>query len=214
MPVFAILVQNNWQWLTARRAALLNSRLLIGDQALVLLLAVVPFLALSVISLLKPIFNARGLLPLAPYLLLVLSAGIVRAARHPVPAVAILLTLAVAHYSGLKAYNHMSAGRADYKSFAAALAPQIGSTDLIFLHPEFYSTPIFFYRDSNWDRVVGRNYEAASRDQPHARIWALWFDNYEPQLPQPMQDALVNYHAVESVEAPGGRAILYLPNGQ
>ena len=213
LALFAILVQNNWQWLTARRAALLNSRLLIGDQALVLLLAVVPFLALSVISLLKPIFNARGLLPLAPYLLLVLSAGIVRAARHPVPAVAILLALAIAHYSGLKAYSHMSAGRADYKSFAAALAPQIGSTDLVFLHPEFYSTPIFFYRNSDWDRVVGHNYEGACRDNPHARIWALWFYNYESQLPQPMQDALVSYHAVETVEAPGGRAILYVPNG-
>ncbi len=81
----AILVQRNWQRLTSWRTTFLDNRFVIGDQALVLILAVVPFLALSVLSLVKPIFNARGLLPLAPYLLLVLSAGIVRIARHPDP---------------------------------------------------------------------------------------------------------------------------------
>ena len=109
------------QRLTSWRTALIDNRFVIGDQALVLILAVVPFLALSVISLVKPIFNARGLLPLAPYLLLVLSAGIVRVARHPIPAVALLAVLGIAHYLGLKAYTHVSAGRADYKAFAAAL---------------------------------------------------------------------------------------------
>ena len=152
-------------------------------------------------------------MPLAPYLLLVLSAGIVRVARHPIPAVALLLALGIAHYSGLKAYSHVSAGRADYKAFAAALSPQVGTTDLVFLHPEFYSTPLFYYMNSNWDRVVGRNYEAAVHDKPQAKIWALWFYNYEPELPRPMQEALSDYHAVQTVEAPGGEAVLYVPNG-
>ena len=209
----AILVQRNWQWLTSWRTTLLDNRFVIGDQALVLMLAVVPFLVLSVVSLVKPIFNARGLLPLAPYLLLVLSAGIVRVARHPIAAIALLVVLCVAHYSGLKAYSRVSAGRADYKAFAAALAPQVGSTDLIFLHPEFYSTPLFYYMNSNWDRVVGRNYDAELRGKPQAKVWTLWFYNYEPELARPMQDALSNYHAVQTVEAPGGEAVLYVPNG-
>ncbi len=67
--------------------------------------------------------------------------------------------------------------------------------------------------NSNWDRVVGRNYEAALRDKPQAKVWTLWFYNYEPELPKPMQDALSNYHAVQTVEAPGGEAVLYVPNG-
>jgi 4-amino-4-deoxy-L-arabinose transferase-like glycosyltransferase len=208
----AILVQRSWTRLTLWRTALLDNRFVIGDQALVLILAVVPFLALSVISVVKPIFNARGLLPLAPYLLLVLSAGIVRVARHPIAAVALLAVLGIVHYSGLKAYGHVSAGRADYKAFAAALAPQVGSTDLVFLHPEFYSTPLFYYMNSNWNRVVGRNYEAALHDKPQAKVWTLWFYNYEPELPKPMQDALSNYHAVQTVKAPGGEAVLYVPN--
>jgi len=212
LAICAILVQRNWDWITSWRSAQVSSRVLIGDQALVLILAVVPFAALSVISLFKPIFNARGLLPLAPYLLLVLSSGIARVARQPVLAAALLVAPGVAHYSGLKAYSHLSAGRADYKSLAAALSPQIGNTDLVFLYPEFYSTPLFFYMNSNWDRVVGRNYEAACHDKPHARIWALWFYNYEPQLPKAMEEALSGYHAVQTVEAPGGQAVLYVPN--
>ena len=211
LAICAILVQKNWEWLTSWRPALVNSRFLIGDQALVLTLAVVPFVALSVISLFKPIFNARGILPLAPYLLLVLSAGIVRLARHPIPAAALLVALGTAHYSGLKAYSHLSAGRADYKSFAAALSPQIGNADLVFLNPEFHSTPLFFYMNSGWNRVVGRNYEAACQQNPHARIWALWFYNYEPELPKPMEEALSGYQPVRTVEAPGGQAILYVP---
>jgi Dolichyl-phosphate-mannose-protein mannosyltransferase len=209
----SILVQIGWGRLTSWRTVLISNRFVIGDRALGLMLAVAPFLALTLISLVKPIFNARGLLPLAPYLLLVLSAGIVRVARHPIPAVALLLVLCVAHYSGLKAYTHVSAGRADYKAFAAALLPKVGATDLVFLHPEFYSTPLFYYMNSNWDGVVGRNYEAALHDKPQAKVWALWFYNYEPEPPRPIREALSNYHAVQTVEAPGGEATLYVPNG-
>ena len=212
LALIAILVQRNWKQLVSWRTPLLNSRFLIGDQELVLLLAVVPFLALAVVSLFKPMFNARGLILLTPYLLLVFSYGIVRLARQPVRAIALLAVLGVAHYAGWKAYSHVSAGRADYKSFAAALSPQIGNNDLVFLYPEFYSTPLFFYMTSPWERVVGRNYQSALGEHPQARVWALWFYNYEPQLPQSMQVALSDYHAIGAVEAHGGRAILYVPN--
>ncbi len=209
----AIFVQRNWERITSWRTSLVENRFVVGDQALVLILAVVPFLALSVVSFVKPIFNARGLLPLAPYLLLVLSAGIVRLGRNPVAVAVLLVVLCVAHYSGLKAYSHLSAGRADYKAFAAALSSQIGAADLVFLHPEFYSTPLFYYMNSDWNHVVGRNYDAARRDNPSARIWALWFYNYEPELPKPIVEALSGYHPVQTIDAPGGQAVLYVPNG-
>ena len=122
LALLAILVQRNWVRLTPCYNRLLHSRFVAGDQALVLILVVVPFVALAVISLHKPIFNARGLVPLAPYLLLTLSAGIVRVGRHPIPVAAILVALATAHYSGLKTYSQLSAGRADYKSLAAVLS--------------------------------------------------------------------------------------------
>ena len=206
----AIVLQRRWGWLIARRS--LPFIRLAGDQALVLILAVVPFAMLAVVSLAKPIFNARGLIIVVPYLLLVLAAGIARLFRYPVLAVAVLLAIGVADYSGLRAYSHVSAGRADYKAFAAALVPQIESTDLVFLTPEFFSTPLFYYMTSDWNQIVGRNYEAASRDHPHARIWALWFSNYEPEASPSITKALADYHVVRSIDVPGGQASLYVPN--
>jgi hypothetical protein len=186
--------------------------LLAADQALILILAVVPFAVLAVVSLFKPIFNARGLILVVPYLLLVLAAGVVRLARYPIPAAAVLLAIGVAHYSGLRAYSHVSAGRADYKSFAAALVPKVESSDLVFLNPEFFSTPLFYYITAHWDHIVGRNYELACRDNPRARIWALQFYNYEPQLRDSMAQALSNYHVIQTIDVPGGKAGLYVPN--
>jgi hypothetical protein len=193
---------------------LFPKRSLAGGQILVLTLAVVPFAMLAVISLFKPIFNARGLIIVVPYLLLLLAAGIVRLFRYPVLAAAVLLAIAVADYSGLRAYSHVSAGRADYKAFAAALVPQIESTDLVFLTPEFFSTPLFYYLSSDWDHIVGRNYDTASCGHSQARIWALWFSNYEPHLSPTMARALTNYHVLRTIEVPGAQASLYVPNNR
>jgi len=184
-------------------------RFLAGEQALILILAVVPFVTLAFVSLFKSIFNARGLILITPYLLLVLAAGIVRLARYPILAAVVLLAVGSANYLGLRAYGHASAGRADYKLIAAELSPQIGSTDLIFLNPEFFSTPLFYYM-ADWNHIVGRNYEAACRGNPQARVWALQFYNYEPHLRDSIVQALSNYHVLRTVDAPGGQASLYV----
>ena len=211
LAVAAIIIQRSWNSFVAPLSTGVT-RFLTGDQALVLILVVVPFAALAFVSLFKPIFNARGLILVSPYLLLVLAAGIVRLARYPILAAVVLLVVAIAHYSGLQAYNHVSAGRADYKAIAAELTPQLESTDLVFLTPEFFSTPLFYYMPSDWNHIVGRNYDAASRNNPQARIWAIWFYNYEPEPREPIEEALSNYHAVRTVEAPGVQASLYVPN--
>jgi hypothetical protein len=210
LALAAILVQKHWAKLSSIFSRLADH--LTGEQALVLLLAVLPFLLLGLISLFKPIFNARGLVVLTPYTLLVLAGGIVCLGRHPVVLTAILAVVTVAHFSGLRAYCNLTAGRADYQSFASQLAPQIQPTDLIFLYPEFYSTPLFFYLHSNWNRAVARNYEAACHANPDARVWALWFDHYEPQLPAAIQKSLVGYQVAQRLRAEGGQAILYVPN--
>ncbi len=201
----AIVIQRSWNSLVAWRPISANSRFLAGDQALVLILAVVPFAALAVISLFKPIFNARGMILIAPYLLMVLAAGIVRLAQYRILAAVLFIAIGIAHYSGLREYTHVSAGRADYKLFAAALVPQIESSDLVFLTPEFFSTPLFYYVTSDWNQIVGRNYETACHDHPGARVWALQFYNYEPQLQPSMAKALMSYHVVRTLDVPGGR---------
>jgi hypothetical protein len=164
---------------------------------------------LVAVSQFKPIFNARGMLLVSPYLLLVLAWGIVQLSRFRAAAVALLVVLVVGVYSGSKGYQQMSAGRANYQAFAAALAPHIDKADLVLIHPSWYCTPTFYYLNSGWDRFVGKDYQAAMRQNPHARVWALLF--YDETLPKPMAEALFDYQPLQTIETPRARAVLYVP---
>ncbi|MGC2112242.1 MAG: glycosyltransferase family 39 protein [Candidatus Korobacteraceae bacterium] len=206
LAILGFVVQKSWPRITA----CLHIDFLTGDRALIWMLAVAPFVALSLISLFKPIFNARGMLLLSPYLVLVLAAGIAYFDRQHFVVVILLAVIGAAHFAGFREYSRMSAGRADYKAFVAVLSPRVETEDVVFLNPEFYSTPLMFYMNSGWDRIVGRNFDAVSHDKRNARIWALWFYNYEPELPKSMEEALSSYHPVQTVEAPGGQATLYV----
>lgn len=205
---FAIVMEKHWERFAKWIMPFARSRFLAGEQALVVCLAVLPFCVLTVVSRFKPIFNARGMLLVSPYLLLVLAWGIVRLSRSRVAAAALLVVLSVAVYSGSKGYHHMSAGRANYQRFVAALAPHIDKSDLIFLRPSWYSTPTFYYLNSGWDRLVGQDYLAAREHSPRARVWALLF--YDEAMPQQMAESLAGYRVQETVEVPRARAVLYV----
>jgi hypothetical protein len=206
---FAILLDKQWERFSRWVRPVARIRFLVGEQALVLSLAVIPFVVLIAVSRFKPIFNARGMLLVSPYLILVLTWGMVRLSRFRFAAIGLFVVLAVAMYSGSKSYQHMSAGRANYRALAAALAPQIDTTDLVFIHPSWYSTPTFYYLNSGWERFVGQNYQAASKQAPHARIWTLLF--YDETMPRQMAEALSDYQLSKTVEVPRARALLYVP---
>jgi 4-amino-4-deoxy-L-arabinose transferase-like glycosyltransferase len=206
---FAILLEKNWERFSRWVRPFARSRFLAGEQALVLSLAVIPFVVLVAVSRFKPIFNARGMLLVSPYLIMVLAWGIVYLSRFRVAVVALLIVLGVYVYSGSKGYQQMSAGRANYRAFAAALAPQMDTADLVFIHPSWYSTPTFYYLNSRWDRFVGQNYQAASKQAPHAQVWALLF--YDETMPKQMAEALSDYQLIKTVELPRARALLYVP---
>lgn len=205
-----LLLERSWTWLADLFSRIPKNRFFSSEQGLVAMMFVVPFAALTLISLKKPIFNARGMLLLTPYVLLVLSRGIERLGRRPILAAAFLVLVGVADYSGLREYRQMTAGRADFKAFAAALNPRVMKGDLIFFQPSWYATPILYYMRS-WDQFVGRHYTETARQKAHARVWVLWFYNYEEKVPKDMQDPLSNYQTLETVEAPGAQAVLYSP---
>jgi len=205
----AIVLQKNWERFGNWIGPLVRSRFLIGEQALVLALVVVPFAVLTAVSRLKPIFNARGMLLVSPYLLLVLAWGIVRLSRSRVAAIALLVVMSVSVYSGSEGYRHMSAGRANYMAFAAAVAPHVDKADLVFIQPSWYSTPVFYYLNSGWNRFLGQDYKVACRLNPHARVWTLLF--YDEDIPKEMREALFDYQPLQTIETPRARAVLYAP---
>ncbi len=207
----AIAFRRSWVRLASWSNLVVDSRFVIGGQGLVLTLLVVPFAGLSLVSLYKPIFNARGMLLFAPYLFLVLARGMERLSRHGIVAALLLIVVGAADYTGWKDYRCMTIGRADYKALAIALAPHIEKEELIFFRSDWYSTPILYYLNADRDRFVGRRYETACLLKPRSRVWALWFYNYEERLPRPIEQVLWNYKATRTIEAPGVRAVLYSP---
>lgn len=208
----AVVLQKNWKRVIDRGSLAFEPRYLPGGQGLVLSLAVIPFAVLAILTFIKPTFNARGMVLLGPYLLLVLARGVVHASRYRVVAVSLLVVLVLAHYQGWKDYQQMSTGRADYKAIAMAMGPQLEKGDLVFLTPDWYSTPIFYYLNSNWDRWVGEDYKKACVQNPQARVWALLFYNYEDKAPPKMEEALSKYRILQTIEGPGARATLYSPD--
>jgi uncharacterized membrane protein len=209
--IVGVAIQRSWKWLVKYSPAFLHSRFLVGEQSVVLALAIVPFLLLSIVSIFKPILNERGLVLLDPYLTLVIAWGIGRVARYRVAAVALLLVLAAASYENVASYSRLISYRADYKKFAALFAPQIQSTDLVFVEKAWYATPIFYYLNTGWDRYAGKDFPSARERNPHARIWVLVFQGYENRVSQEMRGALAGYVLVRSVEAGNIRAELYSP---
>lgn len=209
--VAAIVLQRNWKRVIDIRSRAFETRYFTGGQGLVLALAIIPFALLAILSLVKPTFNARGMVLLGPYVLLLLSSGVVRFSRSRIVAALLLVVLGLTHYLGWKDYQQMSAGRADYKAIAMALGPRLEKGDLIFLAPDWYSTPIFYYLNSNWDRWVGQDYKQACVQNAQARVWTLQFYNYEEKVPSKMEEALSKYRILETIEAPGIRATLHSP---
>jgi len=201
------LIQRTWDRLPNWGRHLVNNGFFMGSPGLVKMSAIVPFVILSTISVFKPILNQRGMLFIAPYLLLVLAGGMVSLLRKRWLAVSLFVLVGILHGSSLVAYNAMRVDPADFRTFSAMLAPHLQKADLIFLQPNWSVTPIFYYLTEDHYRFVGKDYREACRQEPDARVWALFF--YKQGITGEMAEALADYQVLQSVEMPHARAVLY-----
>jgi hypothetical protein len=175
-------------------------------QALVALLAFLPFALLAAASQIRPLLNQRGFLFTAPYLLLLLAMGALSLRRRSMR-VAVGLVIGVGCAASLLSYQSMNVGQVDYGRFAADLAPQVQPGDLVFLQKIWNSTPMLYYFTSDRYRVFGRNFPSASAQNPDSRIWVVLMHD-SPPTPD-MSAALSQYHLVRTLMEPDGRALLY-----
>ncbi len=146
----------------------------LGTNALLVMMAVVPFAVLLVASKLKPVLNARGMTVIVPYLLLVLSAGIVYITKLGkwIGATAIAL-LVVIHALALLAYVPLTTDPVDYKGVVADVSAQYQQRDLVFFRPGLWSTPFLYYLNTDRYRVIGTNYAAAASQHQDGRVWVI-----------------------------------------
>ena len=180
-----------------------------GPQALLVLLGIGPFALLALLAQFRPILNQRGLLFASPYLLLLLSIGLLRLGSAWIGAlVPILALMCVASFVS---YRDMMVDPADYARFGATLQSEIRPTDLVFIRKAWYATPILYYLQPDKYHLVGRNYAGSCAGNPHARVWVVLL--YEDAPAKDAQTALSGYRPIRTVTAPHAKAILYEPLG-
>jgi 4-amino-4-deoxy-L-arabinose transferase-like glycosyltransferase len=207
LALAAIAVRKSWDRLSAW-CSRLNLKSLEGGPPLVLMLALVPFLLLSIVSVFRPLMDPRGLLYLAPYLLLTLAAGVVSLGeRSRWAALSLLLILGTLHGFSVMAYSNRLVSPVDYKAFADKLRPQLRGDDLIFLHRDWYTSPILYYLTPEHYHLRAGHFEDTCQHNPNARVWALLFRGEE--FAPGMKAALQDYHEVETVEVYRARGVLY-----
>lgn len=180
-----------------------------GSDGLLTLLAILPFLILAAVSLGKPIFNQRGMLFAAPYLLLLLAMGIVAAARRPAALGACGAALAAILTVSLREWAPMKMDPADYAGFVRTLTPRLQPGDMVFLVRRYSYTPVLYYLNARQYHLVAHDYREACMAHPGARVWALAL--YDSDIAAGMKQALSSYRPVDRIETPWAMAVLFDP---
>jgi hypothetical protein len=180
-------------------------RFLAGEGSLLALLGTGPFLILAAMSQARPLLNQRGLLFAAPYLLLLLSVGMLALRRAWIALLLPVVALTCA--ASLMSYGRMTVDPADYTQFADKVKSEIQPGDLVFLKKAWYETPVLYYLHADRYHLVGRDYKLVATQNPDARIWVVLL--YDPEPPREMQPALSGYTPVRTITAPRAKAILY-----
>lgn len=171
-------------------------------------LAILPVGMIALASLITPLYASRGLLLYTPFLLLVLSRGLVAFARKTrfwIVIGAFLVAvhpLSVLHYKSLH-HEHPT----DYMALAEQWMPEIEDSDLIFVERQWATTPIFYYLKADRYHFVGSDYSKELRRSPGSRVWALSL--YGIPVPSSMEKALEGYQVQKTVEARWITAVLY-----
>src|SRR5215471_8644365 len=174
--------------------------------ALPALVAVLPFALLAAASQIRPLLNQRGLLFTAPYLLLLLSAGLL-SLRARIGRVALGIVAGIGCVASLSSYARMNVGPVDYARLNATISPEIQSRDLVFIRKAWYATPLFYYLAPDRYRLVGRDLHRALLDHPDARVWVVLIN--DDRTTSEMASALSEYRLVRIVRTADGQALLY-----
>lgn len=176
-------------------------------------LAVLPVLLVALATPVSAIFASRGVLLYTPYLLLILSAGaLALIGRSRAWAPVLFLILFLLPVGGLFFRHSTLEHPTDYKAMAEKWIPEIQEGDLIFVRKSWFTTPIFYYLDSQKYQVIGDlqpdSYASALQDRPNSRIWVL--TNVSTGPGSALKEALSSYQVIESLQASNLEVDLYV----
>lgn len=176
---------------------------------LLLILALVPVALLVALSSAKTVFTSRGLLVSTPFLIALLAAGAVYLAQRWRMGLLVVGLIIAVHVASANYYRGIPTP-IDYRSLASGMKNRLEEQDLIFVRPRHWAiTPVFYHLLDEKDRLVGRDYPAALKARPGARVWVP----VHPELPpsEEISSALAGHRAADSIQARRAQALLYEP---
>jgi hypothetical protein len=174
-------------------------------------LAILPWSIMYGLSVLRPSFVARGALIFVPYLLLVIAVAIASLRRlrpaliGAIAAIVVLLAGSIIYFRNVE-----SSGR-DYATLAEGLKKRLQPDDVVLVRNRFTHPPLLYYLPAHLQQVVPME---ALRNQglgPDRRVWVI---DFEEAADSNLYRLVRGRAERESVEAYGGRAVLFgpLPN--
>jgi 4-amino-4-deoxy-L-arabinose transferase-like glycosyltransferase len=188
-----------------------HSRLPWPDGLLTLsgLLAIVPITMILVASNAISVLASRGALLYAPYLMLIVSRGLVILAQRNRGWLLLVVAVAIAHVLSLIHARDVPMNPRDYRALSTKLASRVQEPDLILVRGKHWqTTPIFYYLNPERYHFIGKDYSRAIAAHPDSRIWALSWENRQSQE---MTAALTGYRPTEEIAVPGAQAVLMNP---
>jgi hypothetical protein len=161
-------------------------------------------------SLLTPLFVARGVLLFVPYFLIILCRGLASLVQRHIAWVFLIIVLVTIHIFSVAHWQTRVHSPRNYKELYEKLAPKIKESDLIFVYRNWAMTPIFYYLKEDQYNLIGLNYHQAIAENPNSRIWVLCL----PGMPMgdEIKDAIKSYELRERVDAFNMWSLLYQKN--
>ena len=166
-----------------------------------------PVIILAIVSIKNPLFIARGVLLFVPYLLIVLSRGLVSLIRRNSIWSTLIFILIIIHGFDVYHWQNRLHSPRDYKELYDKLETRIKEDDIVFVQPSWAITAMFYYLKSDRYKIIGRDYSDAIEKGSGSRVWVLFL----PKMPisQKLNNALRGFQPKEKVEAFNIWAVLY-----
>jgi 4-amino-4-deoxy-L-arabinose transferase-like glycosyltransferase len=210
LPIFSYLIEKYWLRLH-KIYCILSEKVTLppGFKSLSAMLAILPAAILLGVSLFTPLWAARTALIFTPYLMLILAVGLATLISANPRWAVLLLVLIVVFGISIGHFKQILHHPTDYKGLAEQWIPQIEDSDIIFVQPNWVTTPIFYYLDADRYHVVGQEYLQVAQENPDSRIWVLSFEGMPMSTEE--EDALRGYENTTRLDGLRISAALYSP---
>jgi len=200
---------------SVRTRAFVNAFLRVrGGVSLPAALALLPAVAVLLLSFWTSMLAPRALLMFAPFLLIVIAAGVANLSRRRLWAVFFAAALIASHVASIGHFRNYPTESRDYAGLAREMALHFEPGDIVFVLPGgWVTTPLFYHIQGLSPIYIADDYARAVIDKPLARVWVLSFGSPQPgayeTTSEEMFDALTTFKPHTEVQALRSRAVLY-----